>query len=121
MEGGKRAVQEGRDMHIHIADSCLPGSPAGKEATCNAGDPSLIPGSERSSGEGIGYQLWYSWTSLVAQMIKNLPACNAGDLGSIPGLGRSPRGGHGNLLQDSCLENPHEQRSLVHGVAKSQT
>ena len=39
--------------------------------------------------------------------------CNAGDLGSIPGLGRYPRGGHGNPLQYSCLENPHKQRSLV--------
>ena len=36
-----------------------------------------------------------------------------GDLGSIPGLGRSPGGGHGNLLQYFCLENPHGQRSLV--------
>ena len=44
---------------------------------------------------------------LVAQMVKNLSA-NAGDvtdLGSIPGLGRSHRGGHGNPLQSSCLEN----------------
>ena len=40
-------------------------------------------------------------------------ACNAGDLGSIPGLGRSPGGGHGNLLQYSCLENFHGQRSLA--------
>ena len=40
-------------------------------------------------------------------------ACNAGDLGSIPGLRRSPGGGHGNPLQYSCLENPHELRSLV--------
>ena len=40
-------------------------------------------------------------------------ACSAGDLGSIPGLGRSLGGGHGNLLQDSCLENPHGQRSLA--------
>ena len=40
-------------------------------------------------------------------------SCNAGDLGSIPGLGRSPGGGHGNLLQYSCLEKPHGQRSLV--------
>ena len=40
-------------------------------------------------------------------------AWNAGDLGSIPGLGRSPGGGHGNPLQDSCLENPHGQRSLA--------
>ena len=40
-------------------------------------------------------------------------ACNARDLGSIPGLGRSPGGGHGNPLQDSCLENSHRQRSLA--------
>ena len=33
-------------------------------------------------------------------------ASNAGDLDSIPGWGRSPEGGHGNLLQYSCLENP---------------
>ena len=39
--------------------------------------------------------------------------CNAGDLDSIPVLGRSSGGGHGNLLQYSCLENPHGQRSLV--------
>jgi len=38
---------------------------------------------------------------------------NAGDLGLIPGLGRSPRGGHGNQLQYSCLENPQGQRSLA--------
>ena len=38
-------------------------SSAGKESTCNAGDPGLIPGSERSTGEGIGYPLQYSWTS----------------------------------------------------------
>ena len=40
-------------------------------------------------------------------------ACNAGDTGSIPGWERSPGGGHGYPLQDSCLENPHGQRSLV--------
>ena len=39
--------------------------------------------------------------------------CNAGDLGSIPQLGRSPGGGHDNPLQNSCLEYPHGQRSLV--------
>ena len=38
---------------------------------------------------------------------------NTGDLSLIPGLGRSPGGGHGNPLQYSCLENPHEQRSLT--------
>ena len=48
-------------------------------------------------------------------MVKNPPA-NAGDIrdtASISGLGRSPGGGHGNLLQYSCLENPHGQKSLV--------
>ena len=40
-------------------------------------------------------------------------ACNAGDLGSIPELGRSPGQRHGNLLQCSCLANPHGQRRLV--------
>ena len=33
--------------------------------------------------------------------------CKAGDLGWIPRLERSPGEGHGNLLQYSCLENPH--------------
>ena len=42
-------------------------------SACNAGDPSLIPGLGRSAGEGIGYPLQYSWASLVAQLIKNLP------------------------------------------------
>ena len=36
----------------------------GKESTCNAGDPSSIPGSERSAGEGIGYPLQYPWVPL---------------------------------------------------------
>ena len=55
-----------------------PGSPAdssvGKESACNARDPSLIPESGRSAGDGIGYPLRYSWASLMAQMVKNLPA-----------------------------------------------
>ena len=52
----------------------FPGSSAGKESACNAGDPSSIPGSGRSAGEGINYPLQYSWASLVAQLVKNLPA-----------------------------------------------
>ena len=50
------------------------GSSAGKESACNAGDSGLIPGSERSAGEGLSYPLQYSWASLVAQLVKNLPA-----------------------------------------------
>ena len=49
-------------------------SSVGKESTCNAGDASSIPGSGRSAGEGISYPFQYSWASLVAQLIKNLPA-----------------------------------------------
>ena len=52
----------------------FPDSSVGKESTYNAGDPSLIPESERPTGEGIGYPLQYSWASLVAQLVKNLPA-----------------------------------------------
>ena len=52
----------------------FPGSSAGKESSCNAGDPGSIPGSGRSPGEGIGYPLQYSWASLMAQTVKNLPA-----------------------------------------------
>ena len=52
----------------------FPGSSADKESTCNAGDPSLIPGSGRSPWEGIGYPLQYSYASLVAQLIKSSPA-----------------------------------------------
>ena len=64
-------------------------SSAGKESACNAGDPGSVPGRStpfdswkicwedllgRSAGEGIGYSLQYSWSSLVAQLVKNPPA-----------------------------------------------
>ena len=48
-------------------------SSVGRESACNAGDPGSISGSGRSSGEGTGYPLQYSWASLAAQLIKNLP------------------------------------------------
>ena len=56
--------------HSHL----LPGGSVGKESTCNAGDPSSIPGLGSSPGEGIGCPLQYSWASLVAQTVKNPPA-----------------------------------------------
>ena len=52
----------------------FPGSSVDKESTCNAGDPGSIPGSGKSAGEGIGYPLQCAWASLVAQLVKNLPA-----------------------------------------------
>ena len=59
-------------------------------------------------------------------MVKNLPA-NEGDIrdpGLIPGSRRSPGGGHGNPLQNSCLENPMYRgawQAIVHGITKTQT
>ena len=57
-------------------------------------------------------------------MVKNPPADagNAGDAGLIPGSGRSPGGGHGNRLQDPCLENPVHREAWwakVHRVTES--
>ena len=52
----------------------FPDSSVGKESAWNAGDSSSIPGLGRSPGEGIGYPPQYSLASLVAQLVKNLPA-----------------------------------------------
>ena len=51
----------------------FPDCSVGKEFTFNAGDPNLIPGLGQSTGEAVGYPLQYSWASLVAQPVKNLP------------------------------------------------
>ena len=59
-------------MCIHI--SAFPDSSFGKESASNAGIPGWIPGLGRFPGDGIGYLLQYSWASLVAQLVKNLPA-----------------------------------------------
>ena len=83
------------------------GSSVGKESTCNAGDPGLIPGLGR--------------VRLPTPVFLGFPvgsdgkesSCNVGDLILILASGRSPGGGHGNPLQYSCLENPHGQRSLA--------
>ena len=56
-------------VHYHRSYSSV-----GKDSACNAGDLSLIPGWGRAAGEGISYPLQYSWASLVAQLLKNLPA-----------------------------------------------
>ena len=49
----------------------FPGSSADKESTCNAGDPSSIPGLGSSPEEGIGYPFQYSWAFLVFHTVKN--------------------------------------------------
>ena len=57
-----------------LLNMVFPYSSAGKESSCNAGDPGLVPGSGRSTGEGIGYPRQYSWAFLVAQLVNNPPA-----------------------------------------------
>ena len=56
-------------ISLGFADSSV-----GKESTCNAGDPGLIPGLGRSAGEGVGYPLQYSWVSFVVQLVTNSSA-----------------------------------------------
>ena len=46
-----------------ITEKFFPGSSVGKESAYNSRDPSLTPGLERSTGEGIGYPLQYQWLS----------------------------------------------------------
>ena len=72
----------------------------------------------------VHYSDWFQGDleTQVVVVVKNLPV-NAGDAGSVSGLGRSPRGGHGNPLRYSCLENPMNRgawRATVHGVTKRQ-
>ena len=73
----------------------------------NAGDPGSIPGLGRSTGEGIGYPLQYSWT---CGSTDKESACNVGDLGSILGLGRSTGEEKGYPFQHSGLENTMDWR-----------
>ena len=89
-------------------------SSVGKESACNAGDPSSIPGLGRSTCEGIGYPLWYSWASLVAQLVKNLPAKQ--ETWFDPWVGKTTGEGKGYPHQHSGLEN--SMGYVVHGVAK---
>ena len=78
--------------------------------------------------ELVGIYIMWSilWASQVVLMAKN-PLAHAGDsrdVGLIQELGRSLEGGHGNPLQDFCLENPLGRgawQPTVHGIAKHQT
>ena len=91
----------------------LPDSSVGKESTCNARDPGLIPGLGKCPGEGIGYPLQYSWASLVAQLVKNPPAMWETWVRSLGGKDPLEKG----ILQYSGLENSMD--GTIHGVANS--
>ena len=62
----------GRGRECNVPQG-FPDSSVGKKSACIAGDPDSISGSGRSTREGIGYPLQYSWASLVAQLVKNPP------------------------------------------------
>ena len=97
---------------------CFPDSSVGKESTCNAGDPGSIPGLGGSCGEGIGDLLQCSWTSPVAQLVKNPPAMWE-TWGQSLGWEDPLEKENSYPLQYSGLENSME--CIVHGVPKSWT
>ena len=101
-----------------IAVTSFPDGSVVKESACNAGIPGSIPGWGRSTGEGIGYPLQYSWASLVVQLIKNPPAMQETWVQSLC-WEDPPENGKGYPLQYSGLENPRD--CTVHGVTKSRT
>ena len=98
-------------------DPCysFPRSSDGKESGRNAGDSGLMPGSVRSTGEGIGYPLQYSWASLAAQLVKNPPAMRETWFRSLGWKIPWWRGLY--PLQYSGLENSVD--CIVHGVTRS--
>ena len=93
---------------------CFPGSSAGEESACNAGDPGLIPGSGRSPGRMDRLPTPVFW-GMPGGSAGTESTCNVGDLSSVPGLGRSPGEGKGYPLQYYGLENSTD--CIVHGVA----
>ena len=104
-------------VYIHLYQ-LLKHSSIGEESACSAGDLGSIPGSGRSAGEGISYSLQYSWASLVAQLVKNLPAMRETWVWSL-GWEDPLREGKGYPLQYSGLMNSMD--CIVHGVTKSRT
>ena len=99
------------EHRIHPPYLGFPGSSAGEESALNAGNLSSIPGLGSYPGEGTCYPLQYSWSSLVAQMVKNLPATQET---WVQFLGWEDPLEEGMATHKySCLRNPHGQRSLV--------
>ena len=83
----------------------------------------MIPGSGRSAGEGIGYPLQYSWVSLVAQLVKNLPAVWetwVWSLGQEDPLEKE-MATHSSILVWRIPMDRGAWQTTVHGVIKSWT
>ena len=95
-------------------------SSVGKESVCDVGDPSSIPRSGRSPGEGIGYPLQYSWASLVAQMVKNSLAMWETWVQSLDWEDSLEKGKatHSSIL---AWEFRRQRKLAVHRVSESRT
>ena len=96
----------------------LPDTSVGKESACNAGNPILIPRLGRSTGEGIGYPLQYSWAFLVAQLVKNLPAMQETWVQSLDWEDPLEKG---KATHSSILTWRIPMDYIVHVITKSQT
>ena len=114
-------LEKGKPTHSSILG--FPCGSAGKESACNAGDPSSIPGLERSPGEGIGYPLQYSWASLVAQVVKNLPAMWEAWVRSLGGEDSLEEGivTHSSVLAWRISMDREAWWATVHEVTQSRT
>ena len=101
----------------------FPDGSGGKESACNAQDPSLIPGLGKPPGERIGYPLQYSWASLMAQTVKNLPAVLETWVQSLGWEGSLEDGlaTHSSILAWRTPVDRGAWWATVHGVARSQT
>ena len=100
-----------------------PGSSAGKESTCKAGEPGSIPWPGSSPGEGIMYPLQYSWASLVAQMVNNPPAMWEIWLPSLSWEDPLEEGmaAHSSILAWRIPMDRGAWQATVHGVTKNWT
>ena len=101
----------------------FPNSSVSKEPTWNAGDSGSIPELGRSTGEGIGYPLHYSWASLVDQLVKNPPAMQetwVRSLGWEDPL-EEEMATHSSILAWRIPMDRGAWGATIHGVAKSQT
>ena len=99
----------------------FPGGSFGKESACNAGDTSSTPGSGRSAGEGIDYSLQYSWASLVAQLVKNLPTVQETGVQSLDWEDplEECTASHFSILAWRIPVHREDWWAIVHGVSKS--